>query len=193
PGDTEQAGVVLAPMRRIAGVVLDTVRSMPFREIGSVTMDSPHPLPRIGYSESLCELSDQMIDALPEVLAPGAPYIAMELRHTSGGAARPPDSHEGLGYWDSSFLFFGMSVTPDPDTELAAAALAERLDTVLKPSRTGTNALTFLLPQHTPKGGGEVERVRQVYRSTHYERLARLKKRYDPDNLFGGDRNIPPG
>jgi len=191
-GDSEQADHLLAPMRKIAGAVLDTMRVMPFCEIGSVSMDSPLDLPRIGFSESLSVLTDQMIAALPEVLTPGAPFIAMELRHTAGGAARPPESYEGLGYWSSSFLFFGMSVTPDPDSELAAVALGERLNAVLKPSRTGTNALTFLLPQQTPKGGGEVERVRQAYRPTHYARLVELKNRYDPDNLLGGDRNIPP-
>lgn len=192
PRGPEQAENVLAPMRRIAGVVLETTRSMPFCEIGSVTMDSPLHLPRIGYSESICELTDQMIAALPEILIPGAPFIAMELRHAAGGAARPPVGHEGLGYWDSPFLFFGMSVTPDPETELAAANLGERLDEILKPSSTGTNALTFLLHQYTPGGRGEVERVKQAYRPTHYARLAELKKQYDPDNLLGGDRNIPP-
>jgi len=192
PGGQEQAEKVLAPMRRIAGIVLDTTRSMPFSEIGSVTMDSPLHLPRIGYSESICELTDQIIAALPEVLIPGAPFIAMEMRHAAEGAARPSVGHEGMGYWDSPFLFFGMSITPDAETELAAANLGERLDAILKPSRTGTNVLTFLLHRHTPEGRGEVERVKRTYRPAHYARLAELKKQYDPDNLLGGDRNIPP-
>ena len=192
PGGQEQAENVLAPMRKIAGVVLDTTRLMPFSEIGSVTMDSPLSLPRIGYSESISELTDQIITALPEVMVPGAPFIAMEMRHAANGAARPPVGYEGMGYWNSPFLFFGMSITSDPDTELAVADLGKRLDAVFKPSRTGTNALTFLLHQHTPEGRGEVERVRQTYQPTHYARLAELKKRIDPDNLLGGDRNIPP-
>jgi len=83
-------------------------------------------------------------------------------------------------------------VVPDAATERAAAGLGERLDAILKPWCTGTNALTFLLPQHTPDHGGNVERVRQVFRPAHYARLATLKARYDPDNLLGGDWNIPP-
>jgi hypothetical protein len=165
---------------------------MPFSEIGSVTMDSPLSLPRIGYSESICELTDQIITALPELLAPGAPFVAMEMRHAANGAARPPAGYEGMGYWHSPFLFFGMSITPDSATELAAANLGKRLDAVFKPSRTGTNALTFLLHKHTPEGQGEVERVRQTFQPAHYARLAGLKKRFDPGNLLGADRNIPP-
>jgi len=188
----DRVETVLAPLRRILGIVLDTTREMPFREIGAVTMDSPLHLPRIGYSESLGELSDQTIASLPEALAPGSPYIAMELRHTARGTAQPPESHGGLGYWDSSFLVFGMSVTPDLETEQAAARLGAQLDKVFVSSRTGTNALTFVLPQFEPKDVREVERVRRTYQPTHYARLAALKKRFDPTNLLGGDRNIPP-
>jgi hypothetical protein len=193
PGPVALAEQLLAPMRRIAGIVLDTMRLMPYREIGSVTMDSPLQLPRIGYSESLCELAEPIISALPEVLTPGAPFLAMELRHTEAGAARtPPVGYEGLGYWNSPFLFVGMSVTLDASAERHPAELGKCLDKVFEPYRTGTNGFTFLLPQQTPVGGGDVERVRQAYRPSHYGRLASLKAQYDPDNLFGGDRNIPP-
>jgi FAD/FMN-containing dehydrogenase len=99
---------------------------------------------------------------------------------------------QGLGYWNSPFLFFGISVTPNAETELAIKELHERVDALLKPSSTGTNALTFLLHQGTPEGNGEVERVRKTFQPDLYARLAALKKQYDPDNLLGGDRNIPP-
>jgi hypothetical protein len=192
PGDAEERAELAAPVRKVGGIVFDSTRRIPFREIGSVTMDSPLRLPRIGYSESLREVGDPLIAALPEVLTPTAPFAAMELRHAAGGAALPPESHRGLGYWDSPFLFFGMSVISDPSAEPAVAALGESLDAILESCRTGTNALTFLLPQHTPQGDGEAGRVRQVYRPDHYARLTALKKRCDPDNLLGGDRNIPP-
>ncbi len=137
-------------------------------------------------------LPDAVVSGLPEVLVPGGPFLAMELRHAGRGVARPPPGHEGLGYWDSPFLFFGMSVTPDAAVERAASALGERLHALLSPHRTGTNALTFLLPRHEPTAEGERERVRQAYRPAHYARLSSLKARYDPHNLLGDDRNIPP-
>jgi FAD/FMN-containing dehydrogenase len=41
-------------------------------------------------------------------------------------------------------------------------------------------------------GSGEgQERVRATYRD-HYDRLARIKWTYDPDNLFHGNQNIEP-
>ena len=189
-GDAERA---IAPLRKIAGSILDTIRTMPYREIGDVTMDSPLHLPRIGYSESLREISDQIIDGLPQALPPGSPFLAMELRNgPGGGVARAAAGHEGLGYWHAPFLFFGMSVTPDAPKEQAALEMGQRLDEVLAHDRTGTNALTFLLPEHTPVDGSGKARVATVFQPTHYGRLAVLKKLYDPRDLFGGDRTIAP-
>ena len=37
------------------------------------------------------------------------------------------------------------------------------------------------------------ERVRQAYGDAKYDRLKALKRRYDPDNLFRLNQNIPPG
>ena len=36
-------------------------------------------------------------------------------------------------------------------------------------------------------------RIRAAYPHGTYERLAEIKRRYDPGNLFTGNQNIPPG
>jgi FAD/FMN-containing dehydrogenase len=66
PGSAEDAKRAILPFHKIAGSIFDTTRMMPYREIGSVTMDSPLHLPRIGYSESLREISDRITMAYPE-------------------------------------------------------------------------------------------------------------------------------
>jgi FAD/FMN-containing dehydrogenase len=37
------------------------------------------------------------------------------------------------------------------------------------------------------------ERVREAYGGARYERLKALKLKYDPQNLFRLNQNIPPG
>jgi FAD/FMN-containing dehydrogenase len=37
------------------------------------------------------------------------------------------------------------------------------------------------------------ERVRQAYPGPTWDRLVEVKRRYDPDNLFRRNQNIPPG
>ena len=193
PGAPEDAKRAISPFHKIAGSILDATRMMPYREIGSVTTDSPLHLPRIGYSETLREISDQIIDGLPQALPPGSPFLAMELRNGAGGGiARPVSGHEGLGYWSSPLLFFGMSVTPDAAKEQAALEMGRRLDSVFAHARTGTNALNFLLPEHTPVDASGKARVERTFKPSHYARLAALKKLYDPSSLLGGDRAIVP-
>ena len=117
----------------------------------------------------------------------------MELRNgAGGGVARAVSGHEGLGYWSSPFLFFGMSVTPDAAKEQAALEMGQRLDAVFAHDRTGTNAFTFLLPEHTPADSNGKTRVATTFQPAHYARLAALEKRYDPGSLLGGDRAIVP-
>jgi hypothetical protein len=70
--------------------------------------------------------------------------------------------------------------------------MGRRLDAVLAHDRTGTNALTFLLPEHTPVDASGKTRVETTFKPAHYARLAALKKRYDPCGLLGGDRAIVP-
>ena len=36
------------------------------------------------------------------------------------------------------------------------------------------------------------ERVRAAFGSGRFDRLARVKRRYDPDNMFRFNHNIPP-
>ena len=55
------------------------------------------------------------------------------------------------------------------------------------PYATGDTYLNFLdLDSATP------QRVRAAYSEADWSRLVRLKDRYDPDNLFRFNRNIPP-
>ena len=42
-------------------------------------------------------------------------------------------------------------------------------------------------------GDEGAERVREAYPGSTWDRLAAIKRRYDPDNLFRHVQNVPPG
>ena len=56
----------------------------------------------------------------------------------------------------------------------------------LRPHSTGGVYVNFM---HNDEGE---ERVRAAY-GTHYNRLAAVKARYDPANIFRSNQNIKPG
>ncbi|MGZ8565461.1 MAG: BBE domain-containing protein, partial [Actinomycetota bacterium] len=51
---------------------------------------------------------------------------------------------------------------------------------------TGTAYVNFL-------GDEGVGRVREAYPGPTWDRLAAVKRRYDPTNLFRLNQNVPPG
>jgi FAD/FMN-containing dehydrogenase len=57
----------------------------------------------------------------------------------------------------------------------------------MRPYGTGATFANFL-----ELDGAAPERVRAAYSPEDWERLVALKDRYDPDNLFRFNRNIPP-
>ena len=70
----------------------------------------------------------------------------------------------------------GRAVTSPPTASVAAA---------LAPLSTGGAYVNFV-------GDADADRVRSLYGDELYDRLARLKREYDPSNLFSRNQNIRP-
>lgn len=70
---------------------------------------------------------------------------------------------------------------PLPDAE---AEWVRRLFTALRPWGAGVY-VNYL-------AGDDTDRVPSAYSPATYQRLAALKARYDPDDVFGLNLNIPP-
>ncbi len=59
------------------------------------------------------------------------------------------------------------------------------------PHASGAQYVNFL--GREGDGGDPIQAARAVYGPATFERLVALKRRYDPDNLFRLNHNIPPG
>jgi FAD/FMN-containing dehydrogenase len=70
-----------------------------------------------------------------------------------------------------------------PEARDATAAWAEDLARDLGPA---PGAYVHFLADEGP------ERVRAAYPGATWDRLAAVKRRVDPDNLFHGTQNVPP-
>jgi FAD/FMN-containing dehydrogenase len=116
-----------------------------------------------------------------------SPLIMLELRHLGGALARLPADLSPMGRRDSKFLMFGAGATPTPEVAQAVQVNLVRLAEEMRPYETGATYVNFL-----EFGGATPERVRAAYAPEDWERLVELKDRYDPQNLFRFNRNIPP-
>jgi FAD/FMN-containing dehydrogenase len=73
----------------------------------------------------------------------------------------------------------------DPEPERHIAWARDFFD-ALQPHTSGAVYLNFL-------GDEGQDRIRAAYGERNYERLARLKRVYDPTNFFRLNQNIQPG
>jgi FAD/FMN-containing dehydrogenase len=111
----------------------------------------------------------------------GSPIIG--LRSVGGAVSRVPDDATAYAHRDAVLMFVTTSVGPRPAIDAARPRMAELWES-LGPHVSGAYA-NFL-------SGVTDEDVAAVYPAETYRRLAAVKHRYDPDNLFAGNLNVRP-
>jgi hypothetical protein len=173
----------IRPFREF-GPLHDTVRDMPYREVGSIHAEPTDPVPFLGRNTMIRRLDAGAVEVLLELAGAdaAAPYL-VEIRHFGGALARAPRVANAIGKRDGAFcVYTGSVVAPGRLAELrsAQAVLHDRL----KPWATGV-CINFL-------SGPDVthDELRSGYLPTDFERLVQLKRQYDPHNLFRINHNL---
>jgi hypothetical protein len=189
-GEPPEAGEeLLRPWRDFGEPVVDTFRVMSYREMDMISMDPVDPIGAYTHVEMLGDLTPEAIDTLVEVAGvdSGSPLIQLELRRLGGALTRPPADLSPIGRRDSKYTMQGVGATPAPEVAQTVQAHLAYVAEAMSPYKTGATYINFL-----ELDGASPERVRAAYSPEDWERLVELKDRYDPDNLFRFNRNIPP-
>jgi hypothetical protein len=175
------------PFRDVARPLIDSVREMPYSEVGSIHHEPTTPVPFLAKNSLLGPLDEGAVEALLEVAGPDAePPFLVELRHFGGALSRPPRIANAIGRRDAEFcLYSGSVVSPGRDDSLHRAH--EALHARLSPWATGAVCINFL---SGPRVTTEV--LRSAYLPGDFDRLAAIKKQYDPENVFRINHNIAP-
>ncbi|MFC9245051.1 FAD-binding oxidoreductase [Streptomyces sp. NPDC057136] len=109
----------------------------------------------------------------------------MHLYPVDGAAGRVGQDDTAWAFRDAVWSGVIAGVDPDPANAGAVTQWAVDYWDELHPHSMGGAYVNFI-------GAGEgPERVRSTYRG-HFDRLAAVKKTYDPDNLFHANQNIEP-
>lgn len=176
---------LVAPLRAL-GPFNDTVRELPYAEVGTIHNDPPVPGSFESVTTLLRELDADAVRAVLDLVGPHAPVPhVVELRHLGGALGRPADVPNAVGNRDAHYLLNVVSRLERAEiTDIQPAH--ERLLDVLAPWSTGGRALTFL------NGRRDAEYVRSAYEPDDYQRLTEIKAAYDPQNVFRLNHNIPP-
>jgi FAD/FMN-containing dehydrogenase len=166
--------------------VLDLCVPKPFLEHQAM-FDPSFPHHRWYYNRAcdVAELSDEVIDITVEhSLRIRSPLTTFPIWQLGGAVARVGGDETA---YDTRGAGHAFNIT-------ASTESAEGFDEEREWARGFWSALE---PFHTSVyvnflGEEGEERVRQAYGAGKYDRLKALKRKYDPDNLFRLNQNIPP-
>jgi FAD/FMN-containing dehydrogenase len=185
-GDPKDGDAALAPMRSIGVPYADAVGPTPYAAFQQAFDPLLTPGARNYWkSHNLRGVSDEAIDVLVEWAA-GVPTDQCEifLNQFGGAIGRVPVEATAYPHRDVTNLVNVHTRWEDPADDARCIAWAREFFEVFKPHATGTAYVNFI-PEDEP---GAAERA---YGPNH-ERMAVLKRRYDPDNRFRLNHNVPP-
>jgi FAD/FMN-containing dehydrogenase len=187
-GSAEAAEADLAPLRALGNPIADLVVVKDYA-VQQTLLDATMPSGNHYYwkSEFVPGLSDELIETYNAQFADlKAPANQVTLFHLGGAIADHPEDDGAVGNRDAGFACVVQAMWP-PDSPAADAnrEWVRSAWSALRRFSTGGNYVNFQTADETE------ERTRGSYRS-NFDRLAAVKARYDPENLFRVNRNIAP-
>jgi FAD/FMN-containing dehydrogenase len=182
-GGAEAGERAMAPFRALATPLADMLAEQPYPTIYGPEDESYRPkafdhtmfIDHVGPAEA-----QMMLDAID---ASDAPLRGVQLRVLGGAMARVPVDATAFAHRRAKIMAVVVNFFEGPGDLPRRMKWTNELAADLD---QGVNAayVNFLRDE------GEA-RLRQAYPSPTFERLAQVKKRYDPGNLFRLNQNIP--
>jgi len=185
-GPSARAEADTKPMRSVGTPLLDHQGEMPLPAANAL-FDPLYPPGLQWYwrADFVNELSDQAIarhvehgSALPTM------HSTMHLYPIDGAAHRVGKNDTPFSYRDANWAEVIVGVDPDPANAARITTWCKNYFDALHPYSAGGAYVNFMMDE------GQ-ERVQASFRD-NYQRLAAVKGKYDPTNLFRVNQNIRP-
>jgi len=185
-GELDKGEAAVSAFRRLGDPIADILAPIPYLALQQLV----DPLWEAGAgnyftSVFLDGLPDQAVDTLVEAQGRSAPPPATSELHVhqlGGAVCRVHENSTAFSHRQSPFLLNCVGRTQDPADLASVAEWARRTREDM--SRFGGGPYV----NFTAEGGAE----RAAYPQQTYARLADVKRRYDPDNIFRFNQNISP-
>ena len=185
-GSHDRAAEVLEPVTSFGSPLVVGVQPMPFSMLQSA-FDALYPAGLQWYwrADFFNEISDAAIAVhlkYGAMLPTG--HSTMHMYPIDGAASRVPADATAFAYRDGGWAGVIVGVDPDPANAERITQWARDYWEELHPHSAGGAYVNFL-------GDEGQDRIKAAYRG-NYDRLAQVKQRYDPDNVFHVNQNIQP-
>jgi FAD/FMN-containing dehydrogenase len=182
-GSQEDGEKAIAPLRQIGEPLMETFAQVPSTGLTRIAMDPEPPVPALGHHAVLGELNQEAVDAFYEAAGPesDSPLLLAELRHLGGALARPAENGGAMNKLDGEFVMFGVGMLMDPAMKEPIEAQLDKIGDVMKPWAEEGGYFNY------------AERpcdVDAILPAETCERLAHVKRSWDPDNLILANHSV---
>jgi FAD/FMN-containing dehydrogenase len=185
-GAIDEGMRALEPLKRFAAPSLDLAGPMPYLALQTMLDASvPHGLHNYNRAEWLYDLTDGAITILVEhVERISSPRSQVILARMGGAVARVASDATAFPHRQARNLLWIVSAWRPDDDAAPHLRWAHEISAAMKPFAAGGVYVNAL-------GDEPADRVRSAFGS-NWQRLTEIKQKYDPDNVFRHNANIPP-
>ncbi|WP_329002797.1 FAD-binding oxidoreductase [Kribbella sp. NBC_00709] len=184
-GESDEARAVFEPMYALAPEG-QFVAELPYAEL-QAALDSPSGFRNYCSAEHLQEFPDPAVlafcDRAREMITPSP---SRQVMLPWGGAVRRGARDWPQAYRDAAWVAHPFGAWTDPCTDAQAIRWVRDVCADLEPWSTGHVCTNFI-------GYEGQDRVIAGFGTANYDRLARVKCQYDPENVFHLNQNVEPG
>lgn len=187
-GNPEDGEKAVAPIKSFGSPIGDVLVRRPYVQLQSL-LDATQPTGRRYYwkSEYLPRIEPALCEkAVQQAMKIVSPHSAVILFHIGGALNRFNDDHSPVGNRDARFVLNIAGSWDRAEDDVRNIAWARDAWDDLKPFSTGGTYVNFLTEDES------AERI-QTALGKGVRRLAEVKSRWDPGNIFRTNRNIQPG
>jgi len=185
-GNVSDGERVLQPLRKFGSPVMDTIQAMPFPVMqGLLGPSFPDGNQNYWKSTMQRELPDDAISAIVEhANALQSPLSVVALEYYGGAAGRVSNDATAFPHRDLPWDILFIAQWTDPEQTKMHCDWARSGEEMLRPYSQNAHLLSVL--------DVETEDVIKTAFGPNLERLAAIKRKYDPTNFFRVNQNIKP-
>ncbi len=183
-GGGESGERAVAPFRELAEPLADMLKEMPYPGIYMEDEEGFHPIAsdRTMFLDHVD--ADVAVAILDRIESSDAMMAAAQLRVLGGAMARVPADATAFAHRSSKIMLNVAALFENVEDRPKYEGWVQEFADEMQQDDRG--AYVNFLEDEGP------ERVRAAYPGATWDRLREIKRRYDPDNLFRLNQNIPP-
>ncbi|RTZ44422.1 FAD-binding oxidoreductase [Candidimonas sp. SYP-B2681] len=185
-GDPDQGTKMVDPLRKFGTLLGEHIGVQPYVNWQKAFDPLLTPGARNYWkSHNFAKLDDGLFDAVIEYIGKlPSPQCEIFFGAIGGATTRKPSDFTAYAHRDARYVMNVHGRWDDPADDKRCIAWARDFFAASAPFASGGVYVNFLTSDET-------DRVRSAY-GANYDRLAQIKRKYDPDNLFHMNQNIAP-